>query len=133
MKYYTYNGITTTELPKILRTPDGAISPVSEQTFTQYGGVITEDEKLTPKEAFMRTIGTYLETLEEELHDAGIVITVEEFKDAARTKMSTDLIDWARDKHVPEEMIVTVRQKMLELIADASRLGLTWDDIFKEE
>lgn len=132
MKYYTYNGVTTTELPKMLRTPDGTLSPVSEADFTKYGGIITEDEKLTPKEAFMHTIGTYLEALEEELHDAGIVITVEEFKDAARTKMSTDLIDWARDKHVPEEVIVTVRQKMLELIADASRLGLTWNDIFKD-
>lgn len=132
MKYYTYNGVTTTELPKILNTPDGMISPVSEKTFTDYGGVITEDEKLTPKEAFMHTIGTYLEALEEELHDAGIVITVEEFKEAARTKMSTDLIDWAREKHVPEEVIVTVRQKMLELIADASRLELTWNDIFKD-
>ena len=131
MKYYTYNGVTTTELPKILRTPTSTISPVSEEEFVKQGGVITEDEKLTPKEAFMHTIGTYLEALEEELHDAGIVITVDEFKEAARTKMSTDLIDWARDKHVPEEMIVTVRQKMLELIADASRLGLTWDDIFK--
>lgn len=133
MKYYTYNGVTTTELPKILRIPGASISPVTEADFVQYGGVITEDEKLTPKEAFMRTIGTYLETLEEELHDAGIVITVDEFKEAARTKMSTDLIDWARAKHVPEEVIVTVRQKMLELIADASRLELTWNDIFKEE
>ena len=132
MKYYTYNGVTTTELPKILRTANSTISPVSEETFVQYGGEITEDEKLTPVEAFMHTIGTYLEALEEELHDAGIVITVDEFKDAARTKMSTDLIDWAREKHVPEDVIVTVRQKMLELIADASRLGLTWNDIFKD-
>ena len=132
MKYYTYNGVTTTELPKMLRTPTGTVSPVSEEEFRKQGGVITEDEKLTPVEAFMHTIGTYLETLEEELHDAGIVITVDEFKDAARTKMSTDLIDWAREKHVPEDVIVTVRQKMLELIADASRLGLTWNDIFKD-
>jgi hypothetical protein len=132
MKYYTYNGVTTTELPQILRIPGGSISPVTEADFVQYGGEITEDEKLTPVEAFMHTIGTYLEALEEELHDAGIVITVDEFKDAARTKMSTDLIDWAREKHVPEDVIVTVRQKMLELIADASRLGLTWNDIFKD-
>lgn len=55
MKYYTYNGVTTTELPKILRTPDGMISPVSEQTFTDYGGVITEDEEtLTPEQREFR-------------------------------------------------------------------------------
>ena len=55
MKYYTYNGVTTTELPKILRTPDGMISPISEQTFTDYGGVITEDEEtLTPEQREFR-------------------------------------------------------------------------------
>ena len=55
MKYYTYKGVTTTELPKILRTPDGMISPVSEQTFTDYGGVITEDEEtLTPEQREFR-------------------------------------------------------------------------------
>ena len=55
MKYYTYNGVTTTELPKILRTPDGMFSPVSEETFIQYGGKITEDEEvLTPEQREFR-------------------------------------------------------------------------------
>ena len=55
MKYYTYNGVTTTELPKILKTPDGTISPVSEETFVQYGGKITEDEEvLTPEQREFR-------------------------------------------------------------------------------
>ena len=55
MKYYTYNGITTTELPKILKTPDGTISPVSEEEFVKQGGVITEDEEtLTPEQKAFR-------------------------------------------------------------------------------
>lgn len=55
MKYYTYNGVTTTELPKILRTPDGMFSPVSEEIFIQYGGKITEDEEvLTPEQREFR-------------------------------------------------------------------------------
>lgn len=55
MKYYTYKGITTTELPKILKTPDGMFSPVSKHTFIQYGGEITEDEEvLTPEQREFR-------------------------------------------------------------------------------
>lgn len=55
MKYYTYNGVTTTELPKILRTPTGSISPVSEEEFVKQGGVITEDEEtLTPEQREFR-------------------------------------------------------------------------------
>ena len=55
MKYYTYNGVITTELPKILRTPDGMFSPVSEEIFIQYGGKITEDEEvLTPEQREFR-------------------------------------------------------------------------------
>lgn len=55
MKYYTYNGVTTTELPKMLRTPNGTISPVSEEEFVKQGGVITEDEEiLTPEQIEFR-------------------------------------------------------------------------------
>ena len=55
MKYYTINGVTTTELPKILRTPNGTISPVSEEEFVKQGGVITEDEEtLTPEQREFR-------------------------------------------------------------------------------
>ena len=55
MKYFTINGITTTELPKILKTSTGIISPVSEETFRANGGIITEDEEiLTPKQREFR-------------------------------------------------------------------------------
>lgn len=55
MKYYTYNGVTTTELPKILKTATASISPVSEEEFVKQGGVITEDEEiLTPEQKAFR-------------------------------------------------------------------------------
>lgn len=55
MKYYTYNGVTTTELPKILKTATASISPVSEEEFVKQGGVITEDEEvLTPEQREFR-------------------------------------------------------------------------------
>ena len=55
MKYFTINGITTTELPKILRTPTGSISPVTEEEFVKQGGKITEDEEiLTPEQREFR-------------------------------------------------------------------------------
>lgn len=133
MKTYTFEGVTYTELPKKLKLSNGAtVSPVTEFIFQSLGGVINDDGKPTPVEAFKAGIETYLETLEEQMVDLGIVITIAEFKEAARTKMSTQLIEWAEDKHVPDDVIAVVRQKVLELIADASRLGLTWNDIFKD-
>ena len=60
-------------------------------------------------------------------------ITVKEFKEAAATKMSSELITWAKGKGVPDAMIELVRPQILTFIADASRLGLTWGDIFKKE
>ena len=44
--------------------------------------------------------------------------------------MSSELIAWAKSKQVPDNMIEVVRPQILTFIADASRLGLTWSDIF---
>lgn len=133
MKTYTFEGVTYTELPKKLKLANGdTVNPVTERIFQALGGVINDDGQPTPVEAFKAGIETYLETLEEQMVDLGVVITVAEFKEAARTKMSTQLIEWAKGKHVPDEVIEVVRQKVLELIADGSRLGLTWDDLFTE-
>ena len=133
MKTYTFEGVTYTELPKKLKLSNGdTVSPVTEFIFQSLGGVINDDGKPTPVEAFKAGIETYLETLEEQMADLGIVITIAEFKEAARTKMSTQLIEWAEDKHVPDDVIAVVRQKVLELIADGSRLGLTWNDLFAD-
>jgi predicted RNA-binding protein associated with RNAse of E/G family len=125
MKYYTINGVTTTELPKILRTPDGAISPVSEETFTDYGGVITEDEKLTPKEAVIVSLNTLIHELATQVQG----ITIAEFKQAAKTMISSDLINYARAKEVPEEIIKEARGRVVEIMADALRMGISWNEL----
>ena len=50
MKTYTFDGETTDRLPGILNVPGGQISPVSEATFIQYGGIIEEDDEPTHME-----------------------------------------------------------------------------------
>lgn len=53
MKYYTYNGKTTKQLPDPLRLIEGGyVSPMTEERFVAFGGVITEDEEPTPMEEF---------------------------------------------------------------------------------
>ena len=53
MKYYTYNGNTTKHLPDPLRLAEGGyVSPMTEERFVAFGGVISEDEEPTPMEEF---------------------------------------------------------------------------------
>lgn len=133
MKTYTFEGVTYTELPKKLKLSNGdTVSPVTEFIFQSLGGVINDDGQPTPAEAFKDAINDYLEALEAQVTELGLHITVAEFKEAARTKLSTDLITWAKGKNVPDEMIDVARQKIIELIADGSRLGLTWNDLFAD-
>jgi len=133
MKTYTFEGVTYTELPKKLKLSNGdTVSPVTEFIFQSLGGVINDDGQPTPVEAFKDGIETYLETLEAQMTELGLHITVAEFKEAARTKLSTDLIAWAKGKSVPDEVIDVARQKIIELTADGSRLGLTWNDLFAD-
>ena len=48
---YTFNGETYDKLPGMLRLADGTtISPVTEATFVQYGGVIDDDGEPTHME-----------------------------------------------------------------------------------
>ena len=47
MKHYIYNGVTYDKLPDPLNTENGQISPMSEAKFVEFGGVITEDGKLS--------------------------------------------------------------------------------------
>ena len=53
MKYYTYNGKTTKQLPDPLNLIEGGcVSPMTEERFVAFGGVITEDQEPTPMEEF---------------------------------------------------------------------------------
>ena len=101
-----------------------------DDRFRALGGNITEDEALSPEQKFRTNLNAYLSGLEAQAREMGLNITVADFFEAASTMFSTDLIQWARDHGVPDEMIADVRNQILVYIADASRLGLTWNDIF---
>ena len=102
-----------------------------DDAFREMGGTITDDGELSPKEKFTADLTAYLDDLEDEAKRLGLDITVADFYAAASTMFSTELIEWATEQGVPPDMIEAVRQQMLVFIADASRIGLTWDDIFK--
>lgn len=133
MKTYHYNGIdyTTPPDPFLGRSPmhkrDGSYN---DELFIELGGTITDDGEPTPEEKFRTNLNDYLTALEAQAREMGLNITVSDFYQAASTMFSTDLIQWAKDLNVPDEMISEVRNQILTYVADASRLGMTWDDIF---
>lgn len=130
MKNYEFDGKTYTKLPDPLKTAGGEISPMSEKLFVQLGGTIEDDGEPTPEEKFFSALNSYLNDLEAEAERLALDISIDEFKEAAGSMMSSELIAWAKSKGVPDEMIDIVRPQILTFIADASRLGLTWEDIF---
>ena len=116
-----YNGVSP------MYNPDGT---PNEARFLELGGTITDDGQPSPLEKFSTDLNDYLAELEAEAKKLGIEVTVDDFKQAASTMMSSDLIAWARDLKVPEAMIDLARGRILAFIADGSRLGLVWSDIF---
>ena len=131
MKTYTINGETFDHLPDPLTIGDITYSPVSETLFRSLGGTVHDDGEPTAKEKFISGLDAYLEALEKKAREEyALNITVSEFKQAAATMMSAELIAWAKGKGVPDKMIEDVRADILVMIADASRLGMTWSDIF---
>ena len=102
----------------------------NDDAFREMGGTITDDGEPSPEQKFRQNLNSYLNGLEEQAQQLGLGITVSDFYQAASTMFSTDLIQWAKDLQVPDEMIAEVRNQILTYVADASRLGLTWDDIF---
>ena len=129
MKHYTINGRTTDYLPD----PCMGCSPMNDEKFVALGGTITDDGEPSPKEKFFTVLNAYLNDLEAEAERLALDISIDEFKAAAGSMMSSELIAWAKSKGVPESMVSAVRQDILTLIADASRIGLTWSDIFPKQ
>lgn len=126
IQHYFFDGIEFSTLPD----PFGGVSPMTPERFVAMGGTIGPAQTLTPQETFLVGLDEYLDELQQHVAELGLTITKEEFKQAAATKMSADLIAWARSKEVPESMIDTVRYDILTMIADASRIGMTWQNIF---
>ena len=130
MKIYHYGNKSYTTLPDPLHTEAGEVSPMTDERFVALGGTIEEDGEPTPEEKFFSALNAYLNDLEAEAERLALDISIDEFKAAAGSMMSSELIAWAKSKGVPDEMIDVVRPQILTFIADASRLGLTWGDIF---
>ena len=126
MKTYTFEGITYTELPKKLKLANGdTVSPLNEALFQSLGGVITDDGQLTPKETLIASLNTLIHELATQVTG----ITIAEFKQAAKAMLSSDLITYAREKEVPEEIINVARGRVVEIMADALRIGVTWNEM----
>lgn len=102
---------------------------VDEVKFKAMGGTIAEDSEKSPKEKFFGALNDYLDELEEQAEDLALHITKEDFVAAAGSMLSSELVAWATDKGVPDEMIKKAREQILTFVADASRLGMTWNDI----
>ena len=129
MKKYTINGKTFDSLPGKLTRNGEDYSPVNEALFVRLGGVVSDDGKPTPAEKIAASFNACLAELEVQAETLELGITADDFKAAAGAMMSSELIAWAREKGVPEEMISAVRSRMLEFIADAGRIGMTWTEL----
>ena len=58
-------------------------------------------------------------------------ITPEEFLQAAQNGISSDLIDFAREREVPEDVIAEGRARIVEIMADVLRFGMTWAELIQ--
>ena len=126
MKHYIFGNQSFEDLPGMLRLADGStVSPVTEATFAAYGGIITDDGEPTPKEAVVTSLNTLLQELA--AHVDGI--TIAEFKAAASAMHSGELVAYAREKGVNEEIIASARVRVMEIMADALREGVTWTEL----
>ena len=126
MKQYIIGGKTFAELPGLLVLEDGStVSPVTEDSFVAYGGIITDDGEPTPREAVVASLNSLLHELAEQID----CITVAEFKAAASAMHSGELVAYAREKGVSEEIIASARIRVMEIMADALREGVTWAEL----
>ena len=121
MKHYTIDGITTDYLPD----PCKGVSPMTEERFVDLGGTIEDDGLPSPQERVSAELNAALAELSEQVPG----VTIAEFKQAAATLYSAGLIAWAKSKSVPDEIIDAARSRIVEIMADALRIGMTWDEL----
>ena len=121
MKHYTIENITTDYLPD----PCKGVSPMTDARFVDLGGTITDDGEPTPQERVCQEFADLIEDLASKTDK----ITPEEFLAAAQNGISADLIDFARERGVPEDVIAEGRSRIVEIMADAMRFGMTWAEL----
>ena len=125
MRKYLFDGKTYYQLPDPIRTVGEMISPVNEVLFVSLGGTITDDGDPDPKER----VCTAFSDLITELAEQTDAITPADFLAAAQNGISSDLITLARSRGVPEALIAEGRARIVEIMADALRFGLTWAEL----
>lgn len=127
MKTYHINGETYTERPNIVKFPDGrTITPIkTDEIFEAIGGTITEDGEPTPKQRVCNSFRDLIIEL------AGMTdkITPAEFLAAAANGISADLIALAEERKVDKDTIDYGRKRITEIMADALRFGMTWNEL----
>ena len=121
MKHYTIDNTTTDYLPD----PCRGVSPMTEARFVALGGTITDDGEPTPQE---RVCGAFADLIAD-LAQKTDGITPEIFLAVAQNGISSDLIAFARMRGVPEEVIAEGRARIIEIMADAMRFGMTWAEL----
>ena len=121
MKHYTIDGKTTDYLPD----PCKGVSPMTEERFVSLGGTIEDDGEPTPQERVCASFAALITDLASKTDK----ITPEEFLAAAQNGISSDLIAFARERGVPEEVIAEGRARIVEIMADALRFGVSWTDL----
>jgi hypothetical protein len=98
---------------------------MTEERFVALGGVIEDDGQPTPEERVYAELNGALAELAKEVPG----VTIAEFKEAAATLYSAGLIAWAKSKSVPDEIIDAARSRIVEIMADALRIGMTWNEL----
>lgn len=127
MKTYTINGQTYDYIPDPLSIGDITYSPVTEALFREFGGTITDDGEPTPKERVCASFASLIADLAQKTDK----VTPEEFLSAAQNGISSELIAFAREREVPEEVIAEGRSRIVEIMADAMRFGMTWAELIQ--
>ena len=128
MKHYYFNDREFSRIPDPITLKDGSkVSPVTERVFFAIGGTITEDGQPTPEQA---VCGEFAELIQD-LAKKTDKITPEEFLQAAANGISSNLITFARERGVPEAVITEGRTRIVEIMADAMRFGMTWTELIQ--
>jgi len=125
MKTYTINGKTFDNLPDPVYLDGAAYSPMTEARFVELGGTIEDDGQLTPQQVVCGEFAALIDDLSSKTDK----ITPAEFIGVARDGISSTLISFARAKGVPEDVIAEGRSRIVEVMADALRFGVTWADL----
>jgi len=98
---------------------------MTEEHFIELGGTITEDETPSPKESVIASLNAMLQELSGQVQG----ISIADFKQAAQQLHSGELVGFAREAGVSEEIINAARIRIVEILADAMREGMTWAEL----